>query len=110
MAHFDIYITASHLPGVINVTADHLSRGYMCQAFEVTPTLAQHPAIIPSAAFRLISPHTRLDTPRFSSIVPTNSIMHLLKRSSLLCTYMSQMYPHADAQYDHTIILVLLLP
>ena len=58
MAHFDIYITASHLPGVINVTADHLSRGYICQAFEVTPTLAQHPAIIPSAAFRLISPHT----------------------------------------------------
>ena len=51
------------------------------------------------------SSHARLDIPRFSSIVPTNSIMHLLK--SLLCTYMSQMYPHADAQYDHTIISVL---
>ena len=35
--------------------------------------------------------------------------MHLLKDSSLLCTYMSQMYPHADAQYDHMIISVLLL-
>ena len=40
VAHFDNYIIASHLPGVINVTADHLSHGYMCQAFEVTPTLA----------------------------------------------------------------------
>ena len=58
VADFDIYITASHLPGVINITADHLSCGNMCQAFEVTPSLMQHPAIIPSSAFRLISPHT----------------------------------------------------
>ena len=54
VAHFDIYITASH----INVTADHLSRGNMCQVFEVTPTLTQHPTIIPSSAFRIISLHT----------------------------------------------------
>ena len=58
VAHFDIYITASHLPGVINVTADHLSRGNMGQAFEVTPTLTQHPTVIPPPAFRLISPQT----------------------------------------------------
>ena len=58
VAHFDIYITASHLPGVINVTADHLSRGNTSQAFKVTPTLTQYPTIIPSSAFRLISPHT----------------------------------------------------
>ena len=53
VAHFDI----SHLPGLINVTADHLSHGNMCQAFKVTPSLIQHPAIIPSSAFKLISPH-----------------------------------------------------
>ena len=35
--------------------------------------------------------------------------MHLLKHSSLLYTYMSQMYPHADAQYDHMNISILLL-
>ena len=58
VAHFDIYITASHLPGVINVTADHLSRGNMHQAFEVAPTLTQHPTVIPPSAFRLISPYT----------------------------------------------------
>ena len=40
LAHFDIYVTASHLPGLINITADHLSQGNTAQAFEVTPTLA----------------------------------------------------------------------
>ena len=57
VAHFTS-ITASHLPGVINVTVDHLSCGNMYQAFKATPSLTQHPAIIPSSTFRLISPHT----------------------------------------------------
>ena len=57
VAHFNMYVTASHLPGLINITADHLSRGNTAQAFEVTPTLAQHPTPIPSSAMRLISPH-----------------------------------------------------
>ena len=48
VAHFDIYIAVPHLPGVINVTTDHLSRGNTYQAFEVTLTLTQHPTIIPS--------------------------------------------------------------
>ena len=47
VAHFDIYVTASHLAGLINITADHLSRGNMTQAVAVTPTLAQHPSLIP---------------------------------------------------------------
>ena len=38
--------------------ADHLSRGNMHQAFEVAPTLTQHPTVIPPSAFRLISPYT----------------------------------------------------
>ena len=58
VAHFDICITASHLPGVINVTVDHLSCGNMCQAFKATPSLTQYSAIIPSSASGLISPHT----------------------------------------------------
>ena len=58
IVHFDIHITASHLPGVITVTADHFSHGNMSQAFEITPTLMQHPTVIPLSAFRLISPHT----------------------------------------------------
>ena len=47
IAHFDIYITASYLPCLINVMADQLFHGNMCQALKVTPTLAQHLSIIP---------------------------------------------------------------
>ena len=62
------------------------------------------------SAFRIISPHTPgLDISLFSWIVPTNSIMDLITHSSLLYPYMSQMYPHADAQYDHMYISVLFL-
>ena len=60
VVHLDIYITATHLPGVINVTADHLSRGRLDQAFQVTPTLSYQPTVIPHTAFQLIFP-CRLD-------------------------------------------------
>ena len=46
-AHFDIYIIAFYLPGIMNVSADHISCGYMNQAFEATPTLAQPPTSNP---------------------------------------------------------------
>ena len=69
VVYFNIYITASHLPGIRNVTADHLSRGHTSQAFEATPTLAQHQTAIPPLLFKLISPHT-LDwtSPRFPQL------------------------------------------
>ena len=76
------------LPGVINVTADHLSRGNMCEAFKATPSLTQHPAIIPSSAFWLISPHT-LDW------ASTGFLQLFQLTLSLPCTYMSQLYAHA---------------
>jgi len=60
VAHFDIYLTASHLPGVINVTADHLSRGNLHQAFCASPGLSSQPAVLPPSAIQLISPK-RLD-------------------------------------------------
>jgi len=56
IAHFDIYISATHLPGIINVTADHLSRGHLSQVFQVTPTLSHHPTVILYIAYKLISP------------------------------------------------------
>ena len=43
VAHFDIYVTASHLPDLITITADHLTLGNMAQAFTVTPTVAVTP-------------------------------------------------------------------
>ena len=69
MAHFDIYLTASHLPGLINVTADRLSRGNLHQAFQATPSLSPEPTPIPPSAFQLLSPH-RLDwiSPHFPEL------------------------------------------
>ena len=43
VAHFDMYVTASHLPGLITITADHPSLGNMAQAFTITPTVAVIP-------------------------------------------------------------------
>ena len=37
VAYFDITISATHLPGVTNVTADHLSRNNVLQAFKKPP-------------------------------------------------------------------------
>ena len=69
MAHFDIYLTASHLPGVINVTTDHLSRGNLHQAFQATPSLTPEPTPIPPSAFELLSPY-KLDwtSPHFPQL------------------------------------------
>ena len=69
IAHFNIQITATHLPGTLNITADHLSQGNLTQAFLATPTLLQHPTIIPPPVFTLVSPK-QLDwtSPTFSSL------------------------------------------
>ena len=69
VAHFDIYLTTSHLPGLINVRADHLSRGNLHQAFQATPSLSPEPTPIPPSALQLLSPH-RLDwiSPHFPEL------------------------------------------
>jgi len=46
VAYFDLHLTVSHLPGVINVTADHLSQGNQHQAFQACPSLASQPTTI----------------------------------------------------------------
>ena len=56
VAHFNIQVTATHLPGALNVTADHLSRGNLTQAFISTPTLSQQSNSIPPSAVKLVSP------------------------------------------------------
>ena len=79
----------------------------MCHAFEVTPTLTQYPTIITTSASRLISFHV-LDwiSPSILQLFLQTLIMDLLTHSSLLYTYTSQMFPHADAHYDHLNIYV----
>ena len=56
VAHLNIYITATHLTGVISVTDDHLSHGRLNQAFQVTPTSSYQSTVILHTAFQLISP------------------------------------------------------
>ena len=56
VVHFNIQVTATHLPGTLNVTADHLSRGNLTQAFISTPTLSQQSTSIPPSAVKLVSP------------------------------------------------------
>ena len=74
VAYFDIYITATHLPVAINVTADHLSRGKLLQAFQSTPSLSQQPTsllhyfIIPA----YLSSGPGLDIHTISSVVLSN--------------------------------------
>ena len=82
----------------------------MCQAFEVTPTLTQYPTIITTSASSLISSHV-LDwiSPSILQLFLQTLSMHLLTHSSLLYTYTSHMFPHADAHYDHLNSYVLLL-
>jgi len=69
VALFDIYLMATHLPGVINVTADHLCRGKVHQAFQATPSLSPTPTLIPHSALQLLSPE-RLDwiSPHFPQL------------------------------------------
>ena len=67
MANFDIYVTASHLLGVINVTADHVSRGNLHQAFQaVTQAYSDTTFCLPIT----LTPDDGLD---FSSLPPTIS-------------------------------------
>ena len=47
VAHFDIYLTASHLPGVMNVTVNHLFRENLDQTLQVNPSLSSKPTLIP---------------------------------------------------------------
>ena len=43
-AHFDIQITATHPPGTLNITADHLSQNNLTQAFlSSNPHIASAP-------------------------------------------------------------------
>ena len=41
VTHFNIVISSTHLPGVTNITADHLSRNNLPQTFQTTPLLSK---------------------------------------------------------------------
>ena len=53
-AVLDVYITACHFPGVLNVAADALSRNRLQQFFLLNPQAAPVPAIIPPELRELV--------------------------------------------------------
>ena len=56
VAYFDITVSATHLPGVTNVTADCLSRNNILQAFQATPVLSMQPSPLPTPVTQIITP------------------------------------------------------
>ena len=56
IAHFDIAITATHLPGVMNTTADHLSRGKLKSARQSNPALSAQSTHLPPSISHIVSP------------------------------------------------------
>ena len=55
-AYFDVSINASHLPGVLNTSADMLSRNQVHQFFQLHPEVSHDPTPLPPSLQELISP------------------------------------------------------
>ena len=55
-AYFDVSINASHLPGVLNTSADMLSRNQVQQFFQLHPEASHDPTPLPLSLQELISP------------------------------------------------------
>ena len=54
-AYFDVSINASHLPGVLNTSADMLSRNQVQQFFQLHPDASHNPMSLPLSLQELIS-------------------------------------------------------
>ena len=63
-AYFDIILTANHIPGVCNTTADQLSRNCMSSFFTMNPDVSRVPIPLPTTISQLISP----DGPDWTSL------------------------------------------
>ena len=59
-AYFDIKITASHIPGMLNTAADKLSRNQSREFLQSNPHTSRVPILIPTPLLKIISPQ-RLD-------------------------------------------------
>ena len=54
VAHFQVHIRATHIPGVVNNAADALSRGDLPRFLQVVPEAASQPAPIPQQLVDLL--------------------------------------------------------
>jgi len=55
-AYFGIRISASHIPGVVNVAADQLSRNKSAAFLQENPHTSSIPVTIPTPLLKLVSP------------------------------------------------------
>ena len=55
VAYYDIGIAATHIPGVANCTADHLSRNNMSQFFLLNPQVNQQPTSLPQSLIKIMT-------------------------------------------------------
>ena len=55
-AYFEILLTAKHIPGVCNTTADQLSRNQMITFFTMNPHASRVPTHLPAPIQQIISP------------------------------------------------------
>ena len=56
VAHFHIFVTVIHLLGVMNITANNLSRRNLALALQSNPTLSQQPIHLPPSIPCIASP------------------------------------------------------
>ena len=56
VAYFDITVSATHLPGVTNITADCLSGNNILQAFQATSVFSMQPSPLPTPITQTVIP------------------------------------------------------
>ena len=56
VVHFDIVVTATQLPRVMNTTTDHQSRGNLSSAIKSNLALSQQLTHLPLSLFQIVSP------------------------------------------------------
>ena len=55
VAHYDIELIPKHIPGIVNCTADHLSRHNMQCFFSLNPQASATPTPIPQSLQELLT-------------------------------------------------------
>jgi len=74
VAYYDIVVVAKHIPGVINSSADHLSRNHMSLFFSSNPQADPAPTPLPLALLSIISTQTR--TGHHQPLRSSSQILH----------------------------------
>lgn len=80
-AYFDVALTANHIPGASNTTADQLSRNSMPSFFALNPDASRAPIPLPESTLEIVSP----DAPDWTS--PDFCKLFSLAISNTLCSY-----------------------